>query len=76
MAVGLNRDFFHEEWGRGVLLRFLALGLALLRAVIATEADAVSMVAIQDFDRIAVEDRDDRAGEEFGGKTKRGRSHP
>lgn len=45
------------------MLRFLALGLALLWAVNTTEADAVSMVAIQDFDRIAVENGDDGAGE-------------
>ncbi len=71
MAVGLNRDFFPEEWGRGGLLRFPALGLALLRAVNATEAEAVSMVAIQDFDRIAVEDGDHGVGEVGG--VRRGR---
>ena len=39
-----------------------AVGLPFLRAVDAAEADALSMVSVQDFNGVAVEDGDNRAG--------------
>lgn len=62
MAVGLNRDFFAKGEVRGGVLGSRAVSLAFLRAVDAAEADAFSMVTVQDFDGVAVEDRDDAAG--------------
>lgn len=45
------------------MLGLLAKRLAFLRAVAPTEADAFSMVTVQGFDSVAVEDTDDSAGE-------------
>jgi len=61
--VRLDGDLFPEGEGRGGLLRSLAVGLAFLWAVDATEADALSMVAVQDFEGVAVENGDNGAGE-------------
>jgi hypothetical protein len=44
---------------RGGLLRSLPERLTILRAVDAAEADTFSMVAVQDFNCVAVEDGDD-----------------
>jgi hypothetical protein len=41
----------------------LALGLALLRAINAAQADTFRAVVVQDFDGVAVEDGDDGVGE-------------
>jgi hypothetical protein len=41
-----------------------AVGLALLRAVDAVQADTFGVVIVQDFERVAVEDGDDLAGED------------
>jgi hypothetical protein len=45
------------------VLDVVAVGLAVLGTVDAAEADAFCMVAVQDFDRVAVEDGDNGAGE-------------
>ena len=63
MAVGLDRHVLPEGEVRGGLLGSLAEGLALLRAVDATEADTFRVLVVQDFEGVAVEDGDDRAGE-------------
>jgi hypothetical protein len=44
------------------LLGPLPESLAILRAIDAAEADAFRMIVMQDFDGVAVEDRDDGAG--------------
>ena len=62
MTVGLDGDFLPEGEVRGGVLGFLAVGLAFLRAVDAAEADAFGFVVVQDFNGVAVEDRDDGAG--------------
>ena len=49
--------------GRNLLLRSLAVSLAFLWAVNPAEADTFSMVAVQDFDGVAVKDGDDGTGE-------------
>jgi hypothetical protein len=41
-------------------------GLAFLRAIDPAEADAFSVAVVQDFEGVAVEDGDDRAGEVSG----------
>jgi hypothetical protein len=48
--------FFPEDQVSRGLLGLLAIGLALLRAVDAVEADTFSTVIVQDFDGVAVED--------------------
>ncbi|MGH7181827.1 MAG: hypothetical protein ACREJN_07615 [Nitrospiraceae bacterium] len=45
------------------MLRLLPVGLALLRAVDTAQTDAFSVLIEQDFDGVAVEDRDDGAAE-------------
>jgi hypothetical protein len=45
------------------LFNFVAERLAFFRAVDATEPDSFGVLIMQDFDRVAVEDGDDRAGE-------------
>jgi hypothetical protein len=50
--VRLDGDFFPEGEGSGGVLVLLTEHLALLRAIDAVEADAVSMVAVQDFEGI------------------------
>jgi hypothetical protein len=45
------------------LLGFLARCLAFLRTVDAGETDTFSFSIVQDFEGVAVEDRDDAAGE-------------
>jgi hypothetical protein len=49
------------------LLGSLAEGLAFLRTVDPAEADTFRVLVVQDFDCVAVEDRDDVGGE-VGGK--------
>ena len=44
------------------MLGLLPVGLAFLRAVDAVEADALSLVVVQDFYSFAVDDAGDRAG--------------
>jgi hypothetical protein len=56
--VRLERDFFPKDEGRGSLLRSFAERLAFLGAVDAAEADTFSMMAVQYFDGVAVEDSD------------------
>ena len=45
------------------MLGVVAVGLALFWTVDAAEADAFRVVVVQDFELVAVEDGDDRAGE-------------
>jgi len=45
------------------LLRSHAVGLAFLGAINPAEADAFRVLVVQDFEGVAVEDGDDRAGE-------------
>jgi len=45
------------------VLDVVAVGLALLWAVDAAEADTFGTLIVQDFEGVAVEDRDDAAGE-------------
>ena len=66
LAVGLDGDFLPKGKLRGGVLGFLAVGLALLRAVDAVQADTFGVVIVQDFERVAVEDGDDLAGEDWG----------
>ena len=44
----------------------MAEGLTLLETVDPTEADALGVVVVQDFQGVAVENRDDLAGEVSG----------
>ena len=67
MRLNLSRPcvwtvtFLPEGQGRCGLLGSLPVGLAFFRAVDATETDAFSMVAVQHFDGVAIEDGDDVA---------------
>ena len=54
--AALREAKFHKLGSR-------AVGLAFLRAVDAAEADTFSMMAVQDFEGVAVEDGNDGAGE-------------
>ena len=54
-AARLDADFLSKGECRGGLLRLLAVSLAVLRAVNPAEADTISMVPVQDFDSVAVE---------------------
>jgi hypothetical protein len=73
VAVRLDCDFFAKGEVRGGLLCTMAEGLAFLRAVDATEADTLSMVAIQYFDGVAIEDGDNGAGEVSEGQCRKKR---
>jgi hypothetical protein len=55
VAVRLDGDVLSEGEVRSGVLRVLAVGLALLRTIDAAQTDAFSMVAIQDFEGVAVE---------------------
>jgi hypothetical protein len=55
VAVGLDRNVFTEGEVSGGVLGVVAVGLAFLRAVDSAEADAFSMVAVQNFDGVAVQ---------------------
>jgi hypothetical protein len=55
VAVGLDGDLFPKGEGRSGLLRSLVEGLAFLGAVDPAEADAFSMVAVQNFEGVAVQ---------------------
>ena len=61
LAVGLERDFLAEDPLRSGLLGSRAVGLALLWAVNAVQSNAFGPVVVQDFDGVAIEDRDDSA---------------
>jgi hypothetical protein len=62
-AVRLEEDFFPKHHRGGRLLGLMAVGLALLRAVDAAQADAFRVSGVEDFEGIAVEDPDDEARE-------------
>jgi hypothetical protein len=66
VTMGLAHDFFAEGKVSDSILGFLPVGLAFLWAVDAAKADAVSMVAFQDFNGIAVEYGYDIPGEGVG----------
>jgi hypothetical protein len=55
VAVGLEHDFFLKGEGSEAAACMLAERLAFLGAVDATEADTFSMVAVQDFEGVAVD---------------------
>ena len=63
VTIGVDGDFLPEGKGRDGSLGVVAVGLPFLRAVDAIEADTFRALVVQDFDRVAVEDRDDGAGE-------------
>ena len=48
---------------RGELLRFLAVGLFLLRAVDAVESDALSLAVVEHVNGVSVDHADDFSGE-------------
>ena len=75
LAVGLERDFLAKDQVRCSLLRFLAIGLAFLRAVDAAEADAFRVVVVQDFDGVAVEDAGGLS-QEIAGRRMWGKKEP
>jgi hypothetical protein len=54
----LDGDIFPEDEGRGGVLGFLAVDLAFLRAVDATQSDTLRVLVVQGFDGVAVEGRD------------------
>jgi hypothetical protein len=58
VAMRLDGDFFPEGKVRGGVLDLLPISLALFRTVDVAESNAFCMVAVQDFDRVAVEDGD------------------
>jgi hypothetical protein len=58
LAVGLDGNVLPKDEGRDGVLRVVAVSLALLRAVDAAQADAFSVVAVQDFEGVAVKDLD------------------
>ena len=62
LAVRLEHNIFAKNEVRCCLLRSLAERLAFLRAVDAIQADALRLW-YKDFDRIAVDYRDDEGGE-------------
>ena len=55
VAMCLDGDFFAEDQLRGSVLGVVAVGLTFLGAVDPAEADAFSMVAVQNFDGVAVQ---------------------
>ena len=59
----LDGDLLPEGEVRSGVLGLLAVSLAFIRAVDAAKTDAFSVVTVQNFDSVAVEDGDDRAGE-------------
>jgi len=60
-AVCLEEDFFPKHHRGCGLLGLMAVGLALLRAVDAAQADTFRVLLVQDFNGIAVEDGDNEA---------------
>jgi len=58
VAVGLDRHVFTEGEVRSGVFGIVAKGLALLRVVDAAETDAVRVLVVQDFERVAVENGD------------------
>ena len=65
VSVGLHGDFFPKGEGRGRVFGVVAKGLAFLWAVNPAETDTLSMVAVQYFDGVAVENGDDLASEVY-----------
>ena len=68
---GLEHDFFPKDQAWRSLLRSVAVGLAFLWTVDATEADTFRMGVVQDFDGVAVEEGDDlgsKVQREYGGE--------
>jgi len=63
LAVRLEHDIFAKNQLRCCLFRSLAECLGFLRAVDAIQADALRLLVLQDFDRVAVDYRDDEGGE-------------
>ena len=61
VIVGLNGNVLPEGEVRGGVLGALAVGLAFLWTVDATEADVFRVLIVQNFDGVAVEDGDDGA---------------
>jgi len=61
--VGLDGDVLPKGKVRGGVLGVVAEGLSLIGAVDAAEADTFRVVIVQNFDGVAVEHRDDWAGE-------------
>ena len=66
VAVGLDGDFFPKGKLKGSVLGVFAIGLTFFGTVDAVKTDAVSMVAVQYFESVAVEDAHDMAGEVGG----------
>ena len=64
--MGLEDDISPEDECRRSVLGFVAKGLAFLRTVDAAQADALRVGIVQDFDGVAIEEGDDRAGEVSG----------
>ena len=60
--MSLDGHVYAEGGVRRGLLCSLAVVLASFRAVDAAETDAFSVVVVQDFEGVAVEERDDSAG--------------
>ena len=56
--MSLKHNFFAKHKHRHGLLGSLTISLAFIRAVEAAEADAFSAVIVQDFEGVAVEDKD------------------
>jgi hypothetical protein len=65
--VGVEDDILLKNQRWRSLFGFVAERLTFLWAVDATEADTFRVGVVQDFDGVAVEDRDDWAGEVGGG---------
>src|SRR5262245_56892735 len=63
LAVGLENDISSEDERGRRLLRSVAEGLSLLRAVDAAEADTLRLNVVQDFVGVAVEDGNNGADE-------------
>jgi hypothetical protein len=63
LAVRLEHYTYAKHELRCCLLRSLAERLRFLRAVDAIQADALRLFVVQDFDRVAVDNGDDEAGE-------------
>ena len=58
LAVRLERNFFPKDQRRGGMLCIVAVGLALLRAIDAVEADTFRALVVQNFEGVTVEDAD------------------
>ena len=64
LAPNSRYDFFPKHWlRRACFARLLAVSSAFLRTLDTAESDTFSVVVVQDFERVVVEDGDDRSGE-------------